>query len=308
VTATLTLVGLALIMLPRIRHAALRRLPPAEAARTGIALLAGGLLALWISLVLAAAPTVLRAVQATGIAAICEHAFGGLVLSSPALGWAAGLGAAWIAGVAISCSATARRARRRAHVEPWLGVHEDRGEFELVVLPTEATLAIGVPGPRPQVVISAGLWDRLGAEERETVIAHEAAHLRLAHHRCLVVLNVVERVLGRLPLVASGLGDARSQLEEWADDAAIRSWPASRRALVSAISHVTTGAPGEPASRAIHSSRIERLERLVFPLGRASRTLLYLPALVLAISAVLLVMGWVTTSHHAVALGAYCPD
>ncbi|MCJ7437138.1 MAG: M56 family metallopeptidase [Acidimicrobiia bacterium] len=307
-TAALALVGLGLIALPRIRHAALRRLPPAEAARTGIALLAGGLIALWVALVLAATPTVLRGLRASGMAGICEHAFGGLVLSSPALGWSAGLVATWIAGVVLVCSARARRARHRTHVEPWLGVHEDRGEFEVVVLPTATTLAISVPAPRPQVVISAGLWDSLDAEERETVIAHEAAHLRLAHHRYLVVLNVVERVLGRLPFVASALVDVRSQLEEWADEATLRSRPASRRALVSAITRVTTAPPGQPAFRASHSSRIQRLERLVFPLGRISRTLLYLPAMVLAISAVLLVMGWFTTSHHAIALGAYCPD
>ena len=132
--------------------------------------------------------------------------------------------------------------------------------------------------------------------------------LRVSHQRYLVVLNVVERTLGRVPFVASGIRDARRQLEEWADAAAIHSRPTSRNALVNAIVHASSGSAGAPSPRADSSSRIERLERLVFPLGRTSRAFVYLPACVLTISAAMLVMGWFTESHHAIALGSYCPD
>ena len=57
-----------------------------------------------------------------------------------AVGWSAVVVLGLVAGRAAVVVTRARRSVRDAGVEPWLGRHENRGDFDLVVLPTDRLL------------------------------------------------------------------------------------------------------------------------------------------------------------------------
>src|SRR3546814_3790608 len=91
---------------------------------------------------------------------------------------------------------SARRGRRAAHVDSWLGEHHDLGDHEVVVVPTSSPLAYSVEGSPPQVVISEGLRDSIGDDLVALVIDHERAHLRARHGRALLVAALADGAFG----------------------------------------------------------------------------------------------------------------
>jgi len=310
IAALLVLAGFALVVLPGLIGPPLR-LPAAEWARVAGASLLLGFAAIEIGLVLLALPTVLRALHAAGFASICERVLTPLAPGGDLLGWISGL-------VAMVIGVRAWRAGRRAYrnacaveAEPWLGRHEDRGDFELVVLPTSRLVAVSVPAAQPQVLISDGLVERLDTDQLEAVIRHEATHHRFGHWRFSLLATSIERGLRPLPLVAKSSQSLRTALEVWADETAAGD-SASGRALVRDAIVAVAGPVEDPqphcASRRILRDRTRRLERGPAVRTVAFRLVIHAPALVLAMVSLALLTGWAVGAHHAAALTGYCPD
>ncbi|MEX1008135.1 MAG: M56 family metallopeptidase [Acidimicrobiia bacterium] len=300
--ALVVLAGLVLVAIPGICGPRFR-LAGAEWARLAAASLAAGIAAIELGLVMLALPTVLRALHAAGFAAICERVLAPLAPGGDLLGWVA-VGLASV--VTIRAFRAGRCAQRDAHaarVEPWLGVHEQRGEYELVVLPTEQLLAVSVPATPPQILVSDGLVSRLEAEELEAVIRHEAAHHRFRHWRYSLLAVTLERALRPLPLVGRSTQALRTALEAWADEGAAGSLPHGR-ALVRRAIVTVAGMPGAPGA-------LERARRLAHPTSArplSLRVVAHGPVLFLAVGLLVLLSSWAVGVHHAVALAGYCPD
>ena len=270
-----------------------------------------GFVVLELGLMLLALPTVLRALHAAGFASICERVLKPLSPGGDLLGWAAALLAAAVGVRAVIAGRRAYRSACAAEVEPWLGRHEDRGEFELVVLPTERLLAVSVPGAQRQVVISDGLVERLDADQLDAVIRHEATHQRCRHWRFSLLAVSVERALRPLPLVARSTRALGTALEAWADEGAagdsLSGRALVRRAIVAVAGPVEESGPRCPSSRLVRE-RARRLEYAPGSGGFALRVAVLAPVLVLFVTSILLLVGWTVGMHHAAALTGYCPD
>jgi len=309
IAALLALLGLVLIVLPGLSRFP-ARLPAAEWARIAATSLLFGFIAFELGLVLLALPTVLHSMHAAGFAAICEKVLTPLSPGGDLVGWVAAIIAVV---VALRAARAVRRARRNTSVveaEPWLGRHENRGDFELVILPTPELLAVSVPAAPPQVLISDGLVERLDDEQLEAVIRHEASHHRFGHWRFSLLAAAVERGLWRVPLVARATESLRCALEGWADEAAAGDSPLGRStvrdALVAVAGPIDDPVFHEPR-RALRD-RAHRLDR-----GPSARTfvlrfVVHAPVIVFAVTSVVLLVGWAAGAQHAAAVAGYCPD
>jgi hypothetical protein len=113
--------GLSLLILPAVTRPAGRRLPPSEWAKMCAGLLAIGWAVTEASLLLQAAPTLLRAVGLERLAELCEHALGPVAPGGPLVGVAAGGAAAAVALLAGRSLVAARHRRRMVRVEVDIG-------------------------------------------------------------------------------------------------------------------------------------------------------------------------------------------
>lgn len=231
----LVLVGLALLVFPGVVGRWAQRLPAAEWTRVGIGSLGLGALCVYAGLVMTTLPPVLHTLQLEGAFGICDPVVHSLMIGGPLVGWAAALSAATLSVAALRAVWRSRRGATVAHIEPWLGHHTARDGYELVVVPTPALIAVGVPGPTPQVVVSQGLVDELDAPRLEAVVAHEVAHLRLRHRRFVMLVNVIDRTLGFIPPVGRSAAAICQSIEEWADDHAVRSAQTAEQSLHAAL-------------------------------------------------------------------------
>lgn len=290
------LVGAALVAAPGLLPT-LRRISGVEWARvTSTSLLLGGL-AIVGGLTLVALPTVLRSMDAHAAAALCEHLVTPFAPRNDFVGWSAAALALVISARALRGARRARADASAARVEPWLGRHEDRGAFELVVLPTDALVAVGVPVTPPQVVISDGLIARLDRTQLDAVIRHEAAHHAHRHWRFLVLAAGVDEGLGPLPFVRRSTAALRDSLEAWADDGAVAASGGSRVELHGAAEQLTTAVSAPARVRA----RIHRLEARSPRWSIRARLLAYAPVLALSVLLVALTSAWLLHAEHAVA-------
>jgi hypothetical protein len=253
-----------------------------------------------------ALPPLLHTLHLEGLLAVCDPVVHSLMLGGPLVGWTAVLLTAAIGALALAAFDTSRRAVRRARIEPWLGRHVHADDYELVVLPTSAFVAFGVPGSAPQVVISEGLVGELEPTRLAAVIGHELAHHRLHHRRYVVTTVIVDRTLGLLPFVRRSTEALKESLEVWADDFAVESRGTTREALHDALV-VVTGAHARPAGSEVRlRTRATRLTDVVRRSPVTTRGLTYLPAGALACCGALLAVAWALSSHDMLALGGYC--
>lgn len=308
----LVAIGAALLVVPGLVLAPLRRLEPAQSAKATAACLLIGAATLEVALLLWAAPTVLQAVDDAAFASACSTVIDRLAPGGPVVGWVAAFLAGLVATRALRATIRARRQADAARVEPGLGRHVDRGAFDLVIVPTERLVAVSVPGARPQVVLSEGLMRTLTPREVEAVIRHEAAHHGLAHHRYLMLASVLEQTLRRVPLVRRSTATLRNALERWADDAATdTAWRRSSDLRDAIVGVACAKVAYEASAVGLKSSVLDRVDRLVSA-TRVHRELswvfVYTPIAMVAIVTLALVVGWLTTTHHAVALVDYCPS
>jgi len=307
----LLVVGALLLALPAVSRGRPRRAPADELVLLATASLGLGAVVMGIGLALLALPTVLRSARLTGLADVCEHAFGALTITNPIVGWVTAVSAVWIGFQAARALDRARRARSKLRAEPWLGEHSAREAFDVVTVPTSEVLAFSVPGSPPQVIVSKGLQAALEPADVERVIRHEEAHLRLHHRRYLLLASTVEAAYGWLPPARASVERLRTLVETAADESAAGGSSQERRALAHLIArvacHVNGSRPcGDEALPVLE--RVRRLERRLCLSSRSVRALALVPVAILALAAVTLIVGWVAESHHAVALGRYCPD
>ena len=287
-TLLLLLSGLGLLGLPACARPLGRRLPPAEWTRACAGLLAAGAIVVEASLVIQAAPTMLRLAGLEDIADLCEHVAPG----GPPVGIAAATAAGGIALLAGCSALRVRRRYRTARVEPEIGWHGDLGGHRLVVLPSEELVAFSTAGRPGQVVMSRGLITALSDDELAAVVRHEVAHVHHRHQRYLLLARVVERSLGLLPMVRRGVTALRCAVERWADEAAAGPRSSGRASVHAALLRVAelTAMP-DIAAFTTPETVAERLEALrtapTRGLAVGRRLLVYLPAgLLLLASAV----------------------
>jgi hypothetical protein len=312
VTLLLLFSGLGLLAIPAFTRPLSRRLPPAEWAKICAGLLAAGAIVVEASLLIQAAPTVLRTVGLDGIADLCEHALGTVMPGGRPVAIIAATGAVAIVMLAGRAVVDARHIQRMARVEREIGWHGTLCGHHLVVLPSPKLVAFSTGGRPGQVVMSHGLISALSDDQLAAVLRHEMAHIRRRHQRYLLVASAVERSLGRLPLVGQGVAALRCAVERWADEEASGPDGSGRASVHAALLRVAElAAMPDVAAFTTPGTVAERLEALEADpsSGRAvgPRTLLYLPVgLLLVAAAVALdsILAHVTFLHM---LAGLCP-
>lgn len=292
-------VGLMLLVLPGIPRRPPRRLPQSEWTPLATAAFVVGALAVEVALVLAATPAIASVVADPALVDRCRGALSPLATDPSPLSWAAAVLAVTFAVRALLSGGRSYTRARCTRVDPWLGEHEPRQGFDLVVLPTERLVAFGVSGSRRQVVISDGLVHAFEPAQVDAVIGHEAAHLRLRHPQVLVALAAIEAAFGWVSAVGRSAATLRAGLETWADEEAGARDDATRRSLCQALAGVVDGA-------GITSDRVRRLERPARSRSPFVRFVTYTPIVVLVVTTGVIVTGWLTDVHHAIALGGPC--
>jgi len=111
-------------------------------------------------------------------------------------------------------------------------------EIRLVDVP--APLAYAVPGRDPHIVVSNRLKSSVTADEFCAVVAHEAAHLQLHHHRYLLAFHLYNQTCGWLPGAKRVVTRLGLTIEDWADQAAVRSKRTDLVSLCSATRQAST--------------------------------------------------------------------
>ncbi|MDA8284852.1 MAG: M48 family metalloprotease [Actinomycetota bacterium] len=307
----LVLAGLGLVALPGLLRGFGRRLAPRDWARLSAVALVGGFGVFELGLLLYAAPTVLAAVDAFGLAAFCRQMLGGVAPGGAAAGWTAGALATLVAGSGALSLMKGRRIHRSTRVEPWLGEHTRLGRHELVVLPRDELVALSVDCHGGQVVVSSGLVGVLRHDELDVVLAHEAAHLDHGHQRYLTLASVVRHGLAFFPLTARSVTALVVALERWADEVAVATTEDGRARLRSSLLRVTASVVGpELAAFSAADTVLERLGALEAPsagLEVGSLGLLYSPGLALGVASVAGLGFWVSSLQMLTQMTGRCP-
>jgi Zn-dependent protease with chaperone function len=112
------------------------------------------------------------------------------------------------------------------------------------VLGTERPVAYALGGRVGRVVVSQGLLALLDERERDAVVAHEQAHVRLRHHRLLCFGQVVASALGKAaPAARRAHASLERELEAIADEAAART-VGDRQVVARALAKTALAGPG----------------------------------------------------------------
>jgi Zn-dependent protease with chaperone function len=300
----LFIAAICLLGLPGAARRFGRRLDPAEWSRFSVAALAAGAVLLEISVLLYAAPTVLRAAGVPHLADLCERALGAVLPGGAVLGWPAAAMAILFPILTGVGAGRARRAQQRVQVEPWLGDHHRADGYDLIVLPTGQILAFSVGGPTPQIVISQGLVDTLSHEEVDAVVRHEAAHLEHRHQRLLLLASALEQGLPLARFLRRSTTALRTGLERWADETAAGASHFSRNVLRGALVGVCAAAVHPAVAAFSAEALVERLDALDSGPPRPSpsrRLVTYGPALLIGVVVLGALGMWRVEAVHLVA-------
>ena len=302
-------VSIVAILLPAALAHRFRRLESKHSAFLVAALLALGVALLEVVLVLTALPTLLRTLQLSALADLCEQLLGHSSPANVVIGWAAAGLAAFLAVLIGRSLRQARTTQKRLRVEAWVGDHERRGDYELVLLPAAEPFAFSLPGHQPQVIVSTALVSELSGAEFEAVVRHERAQLDLRHGRFMLLGAVVRSTLGWIPVVRTSVHLLTASLERWADEASVATME-DRDNLHGALRNVAA-VLAHPA--VAHFSRaetiVERLEALRSPRLSSRPVVMGLVGgyAVLAAIAMISVADWIGHAHALVASVPYCP-
>ncbi len=188
------------------------------------------------------------------------------------LGWCARLTGtlAWWLGVPAAVGLVGLAVGTGTVTARFLRARPAKGAPGMIVVPTVEPLAYSVGGRGGQIVVSTGLLARLDADERRVVFAHEAAHLRLQHHRLLWLADVA----ALNPLLRPVRTRLRFAVERCADEEAARrvgdralvARTVARAALAS-LADTPAGALGMDGSGVV-----DRVEALLAPTTVAAPT------------------------------------
>ncbi|QUG99959.1 M56 family metallopeptidase [Saccharopolyspora erythraea] len=131
--------------------------------------------------------------------------------------------------------------RRRRHLRLLRVLSTTEPDSAVMWLEQAAPVAYSLGGRRGAIVATTGV-SRLGAAERDAILAHERAHLSGNHHRLVLMADVLARALPFVPLFRAAPPVVRVLVELAADAAAAtRCGPGPVRAALRAVSG--TGVP-----------------------------------------------------------------
>ncbi|RSM37940.1 M56 family peptidase [Amycolatopsis balhimycina DSM 5908] len=154
----------------------------------------------------------------------------------------------------------------------------------VVILRGQEPVAFSAPGRGGRIAISSGMLDALGPAERDALLAHERAHLRLGHHRFLIAVTLAAALN---PLLRPLCSAARFALERWADEAAAQQI-GDRKVVATAVAKAALAGRAEPGfALAATGGPVPR--RVSALLAAPTRRL---PAALLSATLVLGVTGW----------------
>lgn len=305
--AVLACAGLAILALPHLLRRLGRRVTPRLWSALCTGALAGGTALVIGAGLLASLSTILAIAGRPALARACDVMFGHLVTNRSPLAFIVLSFTASAVVLGIRAMRSARQIAAAAWVEPGVGGRLLRGgTTEFVVLEDDRARAISVPGTlrRPhQVLLTSSLVATLSTDELELVCAHEEEHLRLKHHRQLMLALTVERSMWFWPPVAGSVRALRLALERVADEASTGKEPQARARLRSALLAVAiAGGPSALAAFSPLDGLMERVTAMSEPRSRTISPLrwgaLFIPGLVIGAVAL---FAAVRLGH-----GAYC--
>lgn len=172
-------------------------------------------------------------------------------------------------------------------------------EQPVIVVPTSQPVAFAVPGRPGHVVVSKGMLQRLDADERRVLFAHEQSHLRNEHHRYVWVSEVAAAAL---PILRPLRRAVHLSTERWADEEAATE-VGDRRLVARAICRAALTPPATEAVPGLRMTggdvpcRVEALLRPQHHHGRSGRIGL---ATVIAVVAIAFAASVVQVHHLAV--------
>jgi hypothetical protein len=230
------LTSLVLLYLPVAIRPLGRRMEARRWYRAVAVSLFTGAVGLFVSVLSLALPEVFSLLGAERLARICDELLGHLPHGGSLVGWIA-LAVALAMPVATFWTLRSiSHALDGLRIEPGIGRHIPRGDFELVVLPTDEQLAYSRQGRPGQIVISDGTIDALTDQELDVLIQHEKAHLERGHEPVLRGLIALRRVYGWwMPGVRTSVDVARLAMERDADELAAGPAASRRTALAQAL-------------------------------------------------------------------------
>ncbi|RSM42648.1 M56 family peptidase [Amycolatopsis balhimycina DSM 5908] len=154
----------------------------------------------------------------------------------------------------------------------------------IIILRGQEPVAFSAPGRGGRIAISSGMLDALGPAERDALLAHERAHLRLRHHRFLIAITLAAALN---PLLRPLCSAARFALERWADEAAAQD-VGDRTVVAKAVAKAALAGRAQPgfALAATGGPVPRRVSALLTAPARR------LPAALLSATLVLGVTGW----------------
>ena len=132
------------------------------------------------------------------------------------------IAAAAIVVVSLRRCLHCRKTNSAVRVENVIGYHTCMSGYEVIVLPVNRLLAYNVPGRSPQVILSQGLVDSVGASQLPAVVNHEVSHIRHHHNWYMLLASCMDATLGViLPPIRASTSSLRENIERWADAEAI---------------------------------------------------------------------------------------
>ncbi|WP_433365194.1 M56 family metallopeptidase [Streptosporangium sp. CA-115845] len=229
--------------------------------------LAGGLGAIGIGLVAAAAP--LEAVFPHGMHTLVTRFVGGHGLDGlgpvhiAALIWSITV-LAWLLAHTVRAAVVSVNSRRRQRLLVDV-VADHLPDHDIYILPSSQRVAYCVPGGTGRVVLSQGTVDLLDQEEFEAVLKHERAHVHGRHDLVLLPFVALDHAFGRLPLVRTARQAVAVLIEMIADDHARHAHGELPLARALVRMAEPAAASGSGSFALAEAGVAERLQRLLAP-------------------------------------------
>ena len=172
-----------------------------------------------------------------------------------------------------------------------------RGSDPVEIIASPEPIAFAVPGGRGTVVVSTGLLGGLPRGQRDALLAHEHAHVRLHHHRYVRTTRLAARIVPALYPLERWVTLAT---ERWADEEAAASVGDRRIVADALVSAANMQIPGSGLLFASASHLEERVDALLTP--RPERPALTQVAFIAAwASLTVSLVSSVVELHHLVA-------
>lgn len=188
----------------------------------------------------------------------------------------------------------------RAFVATWQFWRSDvawRGTDAVEIVASAEPIAFAVPGRTGTVVISTGLLKVLSRSQRDALLAHEHAHVRLHHHRYVRLTRLASRVV---PLLYPLEQWVSLTTERWADEEAAAAVGDRRVVAEALMAAATLQVTGHGLLFAAGSHLDARLDALLHP-PRARPTLARLAFGATWVALGVSMLASVTELHHLVA-------